>query len=229
MATLPLANKFDGGTDAAAVTSGNSGGESGTAFTSVTGAPIFDHAQANSGGLSMAVIDPTTNNYGLWSGFGSLTSSVYFRLCLYLTAYPAGSVANILQPINSSAARVCTLQITTTNGFVRTTNAAPSVVRTGAVAVPLNSWFRLEFRVLPSLTVGELEYRLYSTAEGTTIAETFNDTGQVLLASLDGTRLGISTTAPNTPFSVRYDDVAISTTGWIGPPTYTDRAIALQL
>jgi hypothetical protein len=217
MATVPVANTFEGGTDGVTISAANSGGASGDAFTSVFGTSLFQNSPAI-GGMAMEVVDAAGSTGVRWTGFGLGSVSVYFRGYYYLTAFPT---TNALIPmfVQTAAAASCAQLQLTTAGKLRNLNAAAGPLGTaGAVSVALNQWIRIEWRVLASTTVGEAEWRLFNTADSTTADETQNNTGAVLGADTDGIRFGVCTTpVPTTPFTVGVDNVAASSTDWIGP------------
>ena len=222
MPVPPLSNTFETAlADATVITVANSDdGTAGDAFTTVSNSPTFSTAQAKSGTLAMRY-DTTatyTQRYVDWQTLGSITGSVWLRFYMYSTAVPAGSFLRVVL-FRTSAANCALLFVQTTTGVLQGANAAQAGGTSGTVAVALNQWVRIEMRVLPSTTAGEVEWWLYNDPEAA-IGD-FDDhvliTGQVLAANVDQVRLGGTTAAGPTSFVVWFDDVAVSSTGQIGP------------
>jgi hypothetical protein len=220
MAAPPLSNSFDGGTDGVAVSNANSGGVSGDAFDTVTGTLcLYSSAQAHSGTLGCRIVDATVGQSVNWTGLGSITTDVYFRFYMYLTALPTTNRLYMMR-LNNNAAGACGwLRLISGTGVVSMADASQAGFGAeGVVPVALNQWVRIEWRVLPSTTAGSMEWRLYNTADSSTYDDNYGPvTGLVLGANLDQMLFGSQSTFPTTPFTVIYDDVAVSTAGWIGP------------
>jgi hypothetical protein len=91
----------------------------------------------------------------------------------------------------------------------------------GAVAVGTNKWVRIEIRcrTTAATTTGELDWWLYNTADATNITasdETKSATGLNLATNVDEVRFG-QVTNPIASYTTYFDDMAVSTTGKIGP------------
>lgn len=223
MPAPPLQNTFESGQpDGTAITSGNSGGGAGDAFQATGGtAPNFSTTQAYTGTLSAAIAGVTAANgqsTANWTGLGaSGGTNVFVRQYLYYTAFStSGSVT--CSCVRATGGTGCAFAIISGGGQVNFMNAAQSVIAAlnGSSVAPLNQWFRLEYRVTPSTTVGEIEWRLYSTPDSTTITETKSAGGLVLGADIDAARWGMDRTVSVTFTTYQVDDVAVSTGGWIG-------------
>jgi hypothetical protein len=220
MPAPPLTNNFEGGTDTTSITTGNSGGVSGDAFQLVTGTVCkFSSIQAR-GSLSMGMVDtPAAETHRVhWSGLGAITSNVYSRMYLWISAAPAGAPA-FIDNVRTTAAQ-CAGLIITTGGKMQARNAANSaiVASLGTVTLPNAQWIRVEFRVLPSTTVGEFEWKWWS--DPTSIGapdDTMVVTGQVLGTDVDAFLIGLTSTSPTPPWTIYFDDLKIATGDWIGP------------
>src|SRR5438067_677165 len=100
MVALPISNSAEGGTNGTTVTTGNSGGGSGDAFSAVnigtTGAVTFDSSASAHGGLSYAFSTGATS--ALANGTWSLTSAqatVYWRV--YIRISGANASQNVIR------------------------------------------------------------------------------------------------------------------------------------
>jgi hypothetical protein len=219
MPAPPLANTFEGGTDGVTISAANSGGASGDAFGTVVGTQIvFSAASAMHGGMGMKVDNPgATTTYAPWTGLGALTVRTFFRVYIRLSTTP---VTNgwYFGAMRDAADLEFGGLVITTGGVVQARNNANSNIAAtgGTVLVNIGSHFRLEWAVLPGLTTGELEWKLYNTPDSTTVTDTSgNDTGLAFRADLGGIRWGSKATAPTG--IMEFDDLAVSTVDWIGP------------
>src|SRR6185295_5937060 len=90
----------------------------------------------------------------------------------------------------------------------------------GTLQFPTQAIVRVEMRVLPHNTLGQIEIRWWSTPDslGTpteTVLQTNCNTSTGTGANQGN--FGAGGFFPTVPFTWYLDDVAVSTTGWIGP------------
>lgn len=212
MATVLFSNSFDGGTNGTAITTANSGGASGNAFSTVDGG-VFDSTHAHSGALSGKCAG---GNQDLW--FDDATTSVtsYIRFYLYVTAYPSGN----------NAIRLCTFSAYNDNGYCGivylqsngTIGFAPGSTESAsfATAVPVtkNQWVRVEAKLVVKSTA---EVRLFNTADSTTADSDVSGASSTSDSAQCGEwRFGIRNDGSGT-FTAWVDDLAVAYDGWIGP------------
>ena len=221
MPAPPLSNTFESGQpDGTVISAGNSGGGAGTAFSVITGSPTYSVTHVKAGSLAMSV--DTTGTYAethvAWTGLGSFTTNVWFRTYMYLTANPVATQPRLLCARTSAAANSGFVTMTTA-GLLQSMNAAQAGSGTGTVPVALNQYIRVEWRILSSTTVGESEWWLYNTPEAPigSFDDHTNTTGMVLGANTDGIRYGAATATGPANFHFWMDDVAVSSTGQVGP------------
>lgn len=219
MPAPPLANTLEGGTDTVTISAANSGGASGDAFTAVTGAAVYRSAQTRDT-LSMGVTQAGTSSpaYCWWQTLGSITTDLYYRYYFWRSsATLVFSDIGIFVAITGAAA-VSVYGNMNASGFLGARNAANADIAAsrGSVQIAANQWVRIEYRIKSSATVGEVEWRLFNTADSTVADDTKVVTGLVLGANTDQLRFG---NLQNMPVSTSwyYDDFAVSTAGWIGP------------
>lgn len=213
---VALVNSAEGGTLAAAVTSANSGGASGTPWDVVsvggTGAITYDNTQVNSGALSYKIVGDTTANTLLnWDGLGTVPEA-WGRVYLYLTAVPASSVACVW--VRNASSNVTRVRINTA-GKVEITDGANAVILTSTTSVATGQWIRLEWHVIALATNGTAEVRLFNTASSTTPTETLASTTASLFGNL--TRVSYGRIATTNPPTLWLDDLVANTEGWPGP------------
>ena len=221
MPAPPLSNTFEGGSDGVAITTGNSGGTSGDAFTGIDGTlSLYSNVSPAHGGMAMRIVDTAASTRVRWNALGSITTDVWMRAYLNLSALPVTNTAVIFKAQVNAGTQCMALLVNKTTGTVQALNAANGVIASslGSVSVPFGSWFRLEMRVLASATVGEIEWKWWSSPDSSgTPDDTVAVTGQALGVDYGEALFGLTTSAPATPFTIYYDDIAVSSTGWIGP------------
>lgn len=217
-------NTFEGGTDGVAVSTANSGGASGNAFGEVSGTAFtYSNVQAHLGSLSMRNVNPAGNAYAAFTGLGALTGSVYCRFYMHISAAPVTTHLYAIRVMDDNFESMAFLRVLTgaAGGFITGTDWLVGGVANGSVPVATAQWVRIEFRIVYGTTTGEFEWRLYNTADSTTITDTASATGIATAAGtgtgLGDVRLGFVNGVPASPFTVYYDDFAVDTAGWIGP------------
>ncbi len=231
---LPLANNAAGGSDGTTVTTGNSGGTSGDAWSAVSiptnGSLTYSNVQATgSSALSYRHVYPTTSGFApnvQWQSavVGTLTE-FWGRIYTYRTSLNTVETQNIAL-ISSTGSRRMQIVITT-GGILRSVNSANAVVASSSVAVPLNEWIRVEWHYVASATVGRAEvwyYHGHDTAEiqalavGTN-ANTGTDCNQVEFGGS-----GAASTSGFGPWW--FAATALSATGAIGPDSGSSTQVA---
>jgi hypothetical protein len=211
------ANSFEGGTDGVAISVANSGAASGDAFTAIVNSPVptFTTTQFR-GTTAMKIVDAASTTDVEWR-WASMTATVWSRHYLYLTALPTGATLKIVRVISDTGGGRCAEFAVGTSGVLVGLNAANAALVTGSIAVALNQWVRIETRVFPSTTVGEVEWRLYNVADSSTITDSGSASAAVLAADIEGVRFGEMSGNPTAPYTIYMDDLAVSDVGWIGP------------
>lgn len=223
MPAPPLSQNFDGGggSDGTVISAANTGGGGQTAVSTTTNPTIqtFSSLQAAHGSLSMRILQTATpaSTRWDWTGLGSITTSVWFRCYLRIPALPGAGTQFIFAGARTSAAALTSQLTIESDGFITMTKADATVALQGAVAVSTNQWFRVEFRVLSSTTVGECEYWLYKTMDSSTADEHLVSGSNLILgANTDQIRWGqVSNSIAS--YESFHDDIAVSSTGLIGP------------
>lgn len=217
--TVVYNNNFEGGSDETTVSTANSGGSSGTAFSAVqidSGAVVkFDTAQAAHGTLSVR-IDPSANTLAYVRWALSAYTETWGRFYLYLTANPAADL-RIVQHTNAGGSVVGRIAISTT-GKLKLLDNASVVQATSTTSVSLNQWVRVEFHFIHSTTVGQIETKLFNTMDSlvadeiTTTAANIN-TG----AETSNIRFGCTATNVNDLPAFWMDDLQANNTEYPGP------------
>ena len=218
-------NLFNGGLlqDGLFITAGNSGGGNGHNVNSVTGVGgQFTSANYKSAPGAMKVVNPTVATSINWSSLGSLTTAVYFRVYLYLTANPVTNDLRLMHYVDNTATLCAAFDVFTSGVITCRIASGGGGNASGTIPVTLNKWVRLEGYVIPSTTVGVVAWRLFNDTDSLVPTEQKIASGLVLGANVDGVRLGIFANTPALPFSALYDNWAIGD-DWIGPTTSVPR------
>lgn len=162
---LPLQNTCEAGTDETAVTTGNSGGDNGNAWTAVTttgGTPVFDTAQRRWGAasircdLSSGVVGASTVTWG--STVIGTVSTCAFRMYAYISAAPSSNVTWL--QFRGAAANRCIIRIQSSM-IPQILNSASTLIYTAPAALPVGKWFRFEGRFNWDATVGHVETQYF--------------------------------------------------------------------
>lgn len=220
-------NNFDGGTDTTAITTANSGGTSGDAFsiaTSPTDQIIqYDHTTVSGQkGARFATRATAARSVVGWrdAAFGTWTTVFYGRTYFLFSELPTVNTGIIWHnaPDDLAGARV---QILGASDVINAINAGGVGMFTGTTVISAGTLYRIEYEYTPSATVGRLKARLYE-GHSTTLLESELDSGAShdTKASIDLVRFGTTINAANQPTSTGYvyhDNVMSGASDWPGP------------
>ena len=214
-------NNFNGGTSGTAISTTNSGGISGTAFTTVSATNsatvAFSNAQVAHGNMSAVV--STTSTAGVaslqWgSGVIGTQTTLYGRAYFYLTASPGTNDAVI--EFQSSSGWAGGIQITTARVLL-IQNEAFATVTTFTSTIPTGQWVRVEWKLVSSATTGQIVLNYYATKDSTNPTQTYTSAAtQNFGANCTGVWFGWNNSHASQP-TTYIDDIALSTTGFLGP------------
>lgn len=229
---------FAGGTSGSAVTTGSAGAGD-TNFDAViitSGCTLaFDSTHAHGGSLSCKVATTGTNTFALTRWGPALTSTslgqVWFRLYVYLTAYPSGNYRVFSAYQTATGATLCAQVAIDSAGTLKVLSSTGSVILTTTGTLALGAWNRIEGYVIASPTVGQVEIKSFlgANCDGTTpdttdtSAATAN-TGTGILSVQHGQSASTAVTA-----TYWMDDLGASTSGYIGgtvPPVIKAAGVA---
>ena len=210
-------NTFEGGSDNVTISTGNSGGSSGDAFSAIFSTPTFEASRALHGSLGMDIAIPGTATAisARWSGLGSITGDIFLRAHIILDSLP-GAPLRWGQFRTSAPALGLAMTVNASGklAFLNSSSVTISSV-TSATTMPTGSFFRVEVRSNPAN--GDVEWRYYSDPDSTTIDETKSTTAQTIGANTDAADFGQTSSGTLTNFNCGFDDVAVSDLGWLGP------------
>lgn len=216
-------NSVEGVASGTTITAANSGGASGDAFNVVTtgsgATTASDNTHAMHGTVSAKIaVGATSTTANLnWTTSVGTQSQIWFRTYLFATANPA-AIIRMFAAITTST--LCGAVLITTTGALRWVNTAGTTILTTTNTIPLNAWCRVEGFLIGSATVGQVELKLFKVPDSIVATEILTSTAnQNTNASPNDYRFGISAATTNAgPYWL--DDMALSTTGYLGTSFY---------
>jgi hypothetical protein len=224
--TLPpppvtLGNSAEGGTSGTTVTTSNSGGSSGNAFDVVNVGPgatgTFDSTEAAHGGLSYAFATGPTAALARvqWTTSMGTQTQVWYRAYLYFNSDPAATVRVVNQDQGVTACAV--IVVLPTGKLQIRTGTAGAQTLTTTNTIPLHQWFRIEGYPIGSPSAGQVQLKLFKSADSTTPDET--DTSAPTIntnGAMNTYNFGVSTYTANVA-EYWEDDIGVSNVGYLGP------------
>lgn len=220
--SFPLQNSFESGQAiGTTITTGNSGGGAGNAWTDITinaGCTATYDANAMHGTLGGKLSIDAAGKFVTigWdtTAIGTVTElwgSAYFNP----SVYPPGQRCRpiFVESAGSTAATVSLEH----NGDVRVYDSVDAFVAMGVV-LSLNTWYRIAWHYIASLTVGVMDAQVYLGDNLTTLT---NGSATVsngnTKANADRVRFGMNNGEEGGAFACTMDDIRVSATGPIGP------------
>lgn len=214
--TIPvtLRNTLEGGTNGVAITTGNSGGASGTAFTVVTVAGtstvVYDNAHVKHGAMALKVTaGGTSENAFAGLALSSASTSGTAQCYMYLTAYPT-TQTRIMQFTTAAGAGRDSVAITSA-GKLRWDSFSGTDVSM-STSVPLNTWFRVAM-------VGDVNsssVHLFTDVESSTATESLTGLAPLSGDIISYVRFGW--TSSNAGFTAWFDTVETNNSATIPNP-----------
>jgi hypothetical protein len=224
---LSLSNSAEGGSNGTGVTTGNSGGGSGDAWTSVSlGASTsatYDSTNPMHGSLAYSLAQSTNTGSGAllrWNVSG--VSSNFLRVRFYLNTAAFFSAAGIMCWVTdpTNATPIARIGMNTSGKFL-VQQATASTLFTGTTTIPTSTWIRVEMIVIAGTTTtnGTIKFAWY-LGDSATAQETFTNA-----ATNTGTGGGFNTLSFGKPTgtwntTTYWDDFAAddgSNSAFIGP------------
>lgn len=226
---LPLVNTAEGGTVDATVTVGNSGGASGSTFTSVTGEVVFSGAHPAHGALgyrcSQSVAGLAKVQWGSAQIGGDVTGTLFTRHYVWIDSAPAANML-ILQArgtdgLGGAMGNAYSLRLTP-SGTVELLNQSGQVQATTPKPLPWQTLIRIETRAIPSATVGRCKAKFFyadgaggnphGAAEVMSVGDETTD--RAFRGTVNELNFGLATSATGNTHYI--DELAVRTDDWIG-------------
>jgi hypothetical protein len=219
----PAENTQEGGTNAATVSTANSGGASGNAFNTISGTPVFDNTAGQvegTMGMKFAVGGTLAALYVGWDSTTLTTAptTVYGR-CYYWSSIHPGSSLRLIEFMNGATV-LGFLGVSNTVSKLTWYNSANTAATATGSGFSLSTFYRIEFQfVVATTTTGSATARFFA-------GDTTSPIGVDSTASAQnfGTLLGVNTvrfgnTGPNFTINSSFwaGDLQLNTTGFPGP------------
>ena len=185
----------------------HSGLETGFAFDSVTGSIILSTAQARTGSSSFYI---GTGGDGAQYGTITLPSAlteVFVRLCVFRSnSWETGHL--LLIQDSAGGSQMSLRYVSRTDYRLYVLLGATTVIGTSTTPIPLNTWCRIEFRLLVNNTTGVAQLKI----DGTQEVDFSGDTQATANANLQRLHFGRAGSS-SFPLQGYFDDLAINDTG----------------
>lgn len=216
---------FEQGTNGSAIQTGDTG--SGTAWNTIThtgtSTIVYDTAHVAHGTQSAKFTQDSSGsgpNVLEWiAAIGTPASPSYGRLYFYMTANPA-SVWELAQVATGGivSTNMCLYMDITSTGKIRVLGNNVTLQYTFTNSVALNQWVRVEYLVVPSLSVGQLQVKLFNNADSTTPTEDSGLlTGKNTNSAIDRFTYGVVFNGDEPSSTHWYDNLVGNATAFPGP------------
>jgi hypothetical protein len=213
-------NTAEGGTNGTAVTTANSGGTSGDAWTDVKNTWTFSNAQAASGTLSYQCSQVAgTGASVMWDFSSAPLTTHYGRLYLYMTAFATQShpiFKGLTAGFTSDSWRVDL----TASGQVRIRDGAGTALATSTQTITTGAWWRFEWKVVCSsgtgTTDGQITVNVYSGNSTTVSFSVSSTSANTETTSMSYFQAGPALSSPTVP-TMYYDELVIDNASFPGP------------
>lgn len=210
-------NTAEGGTDAVVVTTGNSGGVSGDAWQAVNGGTVWTYSAAHTARGALAYkCDQAAGVAAVLQWQLATVTEHYGRLYFYVTDF-AASADPFVRAYATGFSEGFRIELNAAHRLVvRDANAAACY--TGTTVLTAGTWYRLEWHVVASTTVGQLEAKLF-VADSATPFENFTSAASLnVRAETSWVQIGPSFALNPAPQSKWFDEIVIGAAadGWIG-------------
>lgn len=218
-------NSFEGGTNAVAVSTANSGGASGSAFNAATTGLAFSNTRAHGGTLSCTFTSAAATSYAAW--YPGVAANMQGRGYFWFDQANSGGEFHLIGLYETNGNAIILFRLGASNGIRVYKNIAPtSNTWAPTNTMPVGQWIRAEILVEQGTdsTNGRARAAIFDNNSTTPIAESGWVTGLNLgagtnpMAHVRFGKMGAGSNATG----VYMDDLEIRTgadyTGtWIGP------------
>jgi hypothetical protein len=219
-----ITNSAEGGSNGTTVTTGNSGGASGTAWNTVTVAAnttaIYSNDTPFVGGLSYQFTSTAAaGSFVIWSGaVTSPSTTMYARCYVRFNAQPV-ALQRFMQFTNASIQLNAAIGLNVAQNKFVLRNSAGTIVATSATAVPYGNWFRIELSAFSDATIGMVEAKIYLDPQGVVADEVFATASNVNTRGGNINAIVFGNPSVSDALDMNMDEMALSDTGYIGPVT----------
>lgn len=207
---------FELGTNGNSVLPADAGSATAWDTESTAGASTrtYSDAVVAHGGLSMKLTwNAASETVISWTTALGTVTDHYGRFYLYMLANPS-NFCDILRMLSGGSPSFYASVIPA--GTIALADQGGNNIGTTTNALALNQKTRIEYHIIHSVTVGQVELKLFNSAESTTPTETLTTAADKnLLASADEIRYGIR--GGQSSSSYYYDDIVANATSYPGP------------
>lgn len=152
----------------------------------------------------------------------------YGRMYGKAGAFPAASRSIIAYRTGAVGASQALRIAISNTGTIEVRRADNTKVGETIAVITVDDWFRLEWHVVWSATVGTVELRLFLSPDSTTPTETLSLSGLALAANVTQIRWGVTASAASAPV-FWHDIIANGTTDWFGPRPMDEPPVEVDL
>lgn len=210
---LALANTLEGGTEGTSITTGNSGGKSGSAFSGTFGtAPKYRAASARYGQFGIKVAPAAAASYAYWTAPNVSGDTYYARFNFRINGtIPSSTI------IWAKGGSISYIRINDAGGGHIRAQAGSSGTVGSVATITAGTWYQFQVYTIVSATVGQTIVRVYDDTGALLETITSPATGN----TASGTTIGFGN--PNSSsVDMDYDNPALSDQTWPGlyvPPS----------
>lgn len=207
---------FETGVNGNSVLTSDTGDASAWDFVNVSGSTTikYDTTHVNSGSLAAKLVCDGTN-FGNVTWHPNLgTTDHYGRIYLWITALPSAAFP-IIQTADSGGGRAARIDIQH-SGVLTLIDAPASGQKSSTAIVSTGQWIRIEYHVIHSATVGQIEVKLFNTASSTTPDETITSPATWNTGTGASYHQFGNPTSPKA-MTVWMDDIVAEATSYPGP------------
>lgn len=224
-------NGAAGGSQGTTVTTGNSGGDSGTAWDTVTisatAALVYDNTKGRGNYAYKASTGGTAGTvFPQWTLGTGITTTVFMRCYYYFTANPAAN--HRIFVFANGGTQHANIQLLTT-GKIRWVLGSGGTLTSTTATISLNQWIRIEASAVCTAT-GTLTLNLYNNADSSVSTETSTGANASGQTQVTVAGYGISGTAVANTGPFWMDEMEFNDTGMPGMvETFKQRASGLYV
>jgi hypothetical protein len=151
--------------------------------------------------------------YPRWTGVTPSTGTIYGSFAFRGETMPS-TLTRLMDARTNAAAYALGIAWNGATNKLRFQGVGPVTIADTTMTFSANTWYEIEFRVVPSATVGQFEYRIYDSTGA--LLETNTYTGLNTGSELSDWRFGY-TLANSLPTTFNLDDISLSTVNWNNP------------
>lgn len=179
----------------------------------LTGSAVYDNTQSKTGSLSGKITAGASTTYCAWTTSLGTVTDHYGRFYIYFPAFPSGNYGRFFS-VYSGATRAETIYVDTDGKMIL--NDATGNHPAFTNAIPTGAWVRMEYHIIHSATVGQVEWKMF-LGDSTSAIETYTSpANRDTQASADGLYYGTPDSG-NNAWTVYFDGIVGNAASYPGP------------